>query len=140
MPERIKLTKKAFEELESLKKNLEKTLAGIKDKKGDILTMQNTERDIREVSEILDNAQVIEFSEKVAAQVIIGVKVMIENLRSGDTREYWIMTRTTANPLKGVISNESPLAQKIMGLKLGNTFKFRDVTNQEETYKIKSID
>lgn len=96
--------------------------------------------ELAEIEEILNDAFVREFDEKNPAQVQIGCTVLLENLDSGDRREYTILSRTTADPLKGIISNESPLAQKMMGLKLGNTFKFKDNYGQSESYIIKTIE
>lgn len=140
MNEKIKINQKAKHLLEAKKHELEKYLKGIEKKQGDIVSMQTSQKELNDISELLNNSEVIEFSEKQPAFVIIGARVLLENLRTNDTREYVIMTRTTADPLKGVISNESPLAQKILGLKLGNTFKFKDLGGMEETYKIKEID
>jgi len=140
MTEKIQITKYAAEALNVKKHELEKKLARFEKKQGDILDVQVTQSELKSVQDLLDQSEIIEFTEKQPPVVVIGTKIMLENLRTNDTREYTIMTRNTANPLKGIISNESPLAQKILGLKLGNTFKFRDVTAHEETYKIKSID
>ena len=95
---------------------------------------------LQEVDSILDNAFVRAFNEKQPAMVQIGCVVVLENMTTGDKREYRIMTRDTANPLNGVISSESPLAQKMMGLNLKNTFKFKDNYGKEESYKITSIE
>lgn len=93
-----------------------------------------------EIEEILNNSFIRSFDEKNPVQVQIGCTIKLENLDTGDKREYTILSRTTADPLKGVISNESPLAQKMLGLKLGNTFKFRNNYGQEESYKVYSIE
>jgi len=99
------------------------------------------QKQLGELNDIIKKSQVIEFNEKTPASVQIGTKVIIENLKTGDKREYTIMSPATSNPGKGVISYESPIAEKMMGLKLGNTFKTIDrITGQEESYKIISID
>ncbi len=102
------------------------------------LNVSKTE--LEEIEAILNDAYVREFNEKNPAQVQIGCTVVLENLDTNDKREYIILSRTTADPPKGVISNESPLAQKMMGLKLGNTFKFKNNYGQSEIYKIKTIE
>lgn len=99
------------------------------------------QRQLSELDNLLERSQVIEFDEKSPASVQIGTKVIIENLKTGDRREYTVMSSATANPVKGIISSESPIAEKMMGLKLGNTFKTKDrITGQEESYKIISIE
>lgn len=95
---------------------------------------------LHEVDSVLDNGYVRVFNEKQPAMVQIGCVVVLENMTTGDRREYRIMTRDTANPLNGVISSESPLAQKMMGLNLKNTFKFKDNYGKEESFKITSIE
>lgn len=95
---------------------------------------------IADLENVLDSAVIYEFSESNPAQVILGARITLENLINGDRREYVILNRSAADPLKGVISNESPLAQKMLGLKLGNTFKFKDIVGIEEGFKIISIE
>ena len=140
MSVKTKITPSALKELESKKQELEKHLNSDKNHRSDILTLQAFDKELSEINQLLAASEVVEFSEKEPVMVMIGAQVSLENLRTGDVRDYVIMTRSTANPLKGVISNESPLAQKILGLKLGNTFKFRDLGGQEDTFKIKSIE
>ena len=89
--------------------------------------------ELAEINSILKDSFVRDFDEKNPAQVQIGSVVKLENLITGDKREYTILTRFTSDPLKGVISNESPLAQKMLGLKLGNTFKFRNSYGKEDS-------
>lgn len=95
---------------------------------------------LEEIDSILDNSVVTEFDEKQPPVVQIGSRVTIENLANGVVMEYTILSRATADPTKGIISNESPLAEKILGLKLGNTFKFKSATGTEESYKITKIE
>jgi transcription elongation GreA/GreB family factor len=109
-------------------------------KSSDRLAIATAEYSLKEINDVLDSAAVTTFDEKIPPSVIIGCKVLLENLKNGDKREYTIMTRSTCNPLKGVISNESPIAQKMMGFKLGNTFKFKDISGVEDSYKIANIE
>lgn len=102
--------------------------------------LNKAKNELAEIDEILERGFVRDFDERNPAQVQIGNTVTLENLHSFDKREYTILTRSTAEPLKGTISNESPLAQKMLGLKLGNTFKFKNNYGQEETFKIKNIE
>lgn len=131
MEKQITITKEA-------KKILEEKKAELQHKIGATPESVHLQEALSEVTELLENS-VIE-NKNDPALVKIGSKVVVENLVSGDTREYKIMTRQTANPLSGIISNESPLAQRILGLKLGNTFKFIEGSSKEQTFKIKSID
>lgn len=122
--------------LEAKRKELEKCLK----KKSNDLEASISRNKLAEIAAILSAAQVVEFDEKNPASVQIGAKVTLENLANGDRREYTVLSRSTADPLKGVISNEAPLAQKMMGFKLGNTFKFKDIAGIEESFKIVNIE
>jgi transcription elongation GreA/GreB family factor len=134
-----KITKLAEKALKEKKAELEELLSR-KPKKAEEIHFAQSKMQLEEVTITLDSCEVMEFSQDSPALVIIGSRVTLENLRNGDRREYVILTRSTADPLKGVISNESPLAQKMMGLKLGNTFKFKDLAGIEESYKIITIE
>jgi transcription elongation GreA/GreB family factor len=141
MDNKILITKFAQTVLKEKQKELKKNVKKGEKKPAEFaidLSIWNTK--LTEVENILDDCEVIEFGPDRPAMVVIGTRVTLEDLSSGDEREYIIMTRATANPLKGTLSNESPIAQKMMGLKLGNTFKFREIGGQEESYKIKNIE
>lgn len=135
------LTKFGFTVLSNKQKELSskiaKKLKPTAERQREINSCKN---ELAEIEKILNDSYIRNFDEKNPAQVQIGCTVLLENLDSGDKREYTILTRTTANPLKGIISNESPLAQKMLGLKLGNTFKFKNNYGQSESYKIKTIE
>ncbi|MDD3480855.1 MAG: GreA/GreB family elongation factor [Patescibacteria group bacterium] len=141
MEKTIPLSKLGYETLTRRQKELK---ALISRKKKPTIEWQRelniAKSQLSEIESILEKGFVREFDEKNPAQVQIGSTVTLENLASFDKREYTILTRSTADPLKGIISNESPLAQKMLGLKLGNTFKFKDNYGQEDTYKIKNIE
>lgn len=102
--------------------------------------LNTVRKELSEVENILNDGFIREFDEKNPAQVQIGSTVLLKNLSTSDKQEFIILSRCTADPLKGIISNESPLAQKMLGLKLGNTFKFKNNYGQEETFKIKNIE
>lgn len=140
MEQKIKITKLADAELRAKQKEIAPKIKRLEKKGDDQLNLAALRSQLAEIEEILGNAEVIEFSEKEPAIVVLGARVTLENLDTADKREYTILTRSTANPLKGVLSNESPLGQKMMGLKLGNTFKFKEIGGKEESYKIKTIE
>jgi transcription elongation factor GreA len=139
MSERIQITPLAERIL--LAKKHELSAASEKaEKEKDKLNKAILDSKIQEIDDVLENYELVKFSESNPAKVIIGARVTLENLHNGDRREYTILTRCTAEPLKGVISNESPLAMKMMNLKLGNTFKFKDLAGLEESYKVVTIE
>jgi transcription elongation factor GreA len=140
MSNTIQITPYAYDKLHAKKREVLRILKRMQKNSTEPIKIKICEQDLEEVDGILKKAEVTEFSEKQPAVVLIGTKIVLENLKTTDKREYTIMSRSTANPMKGVISYESPLGQKMLGLKLGNTFKFRDFSGADETYKIKSIE
>ena len=73
---------------------------------------------IAELEVMIENAVVIE--KKDNDSVGIGSKVKIEYVEDSDTEEYTIVGSREADPFSNKISNESPIAQAIMGLKVGD--------------------
>lgn len=73
---------------------------------------------IAELEVMIENAVVIE--KKDNDSVGIGSKVKIEYVEDKDTEEYTIVGSREADPFSNKISNESPIAQAIMGLKVGD--------------------
>ena len=58
---------------------------------------------------------------KVDTDVVsIGTKVTLEYVDDEDTEEYSIVGSQEADPFTNKISNESPIAKAIMGLKVGS--------------------
>lgn len=74
---------------------------------------------IKELESMLERAIVIT---KVDTDVVsIGTKVTLEYVGDDDTEEYSIVGSSEADPFTNKISNESPIARAIMGLKVGST-------------------
>lgn len=73
---------------------------------------------IVELEAMVENAVVIEKANTDC--VSIGTKVKIEYVEDKDTEEYSIVGSKEADPFQNKISNESPIAQAIMGLKVGD--------------------
>ena len=73
---------------------------------------------IVELEAMLENAVVIEKGDTDC--VSIGTKVKIEYVEDKDTEEYSIVGSKEADPFQNKISNESPIAKAIMGLKVGD--------------------
>jgi transcription elongation factor GreA len=141
MEKKIPLTQYAFDILSEKRKKLE----DITNKKSKPTIERQREinaakKELHEVEPYLRDGFVRNFNEKQPAMVQVGSVVVIEDMANGKRQEFRIMTRVTADPLNAVISNESPLAQKMLGLNLKNTFKFKDNYGREESYKIISIE
>lgn len=72
---------------------------------------------IKDLEAMIEKAVVIT---KVDTDVVsIGSKVTIEYIDDDDTEEYSIVGSQEADPFTNKISNESPIAKAIMGLKVG---------------------
>ena len=75
---------------------------------------------IHELEEILKTVIVIDDSEIQTDVVDIGAIVTVFNKTAGREIEYTIVGATEANPLKGKISDRSPIGKAIVGKKAGD--------------------
>jgi transcription elongation factor GreA len=71
----------------------------------------------QELEQIISNSQVFK-SQKGGDTVALGTKVMVKVNKQ--EKEYTIVGPQEVNPVKGLISNESPLGQAFMGKKVGD--------------------
>ena len=91
---------------------------------------------IKELEVMLERAVVIT---KVDTDVVsIGTKVTLEYVDDDDTEEYSIVGSQEADPFTNKISNESPIAKAIMGLKVGSVVSV-DSPNGKYDVKILAI-
>ena len=91
---------------------------------------------IKELETMLERAVVIT---KVDTDVVsIGTKVTLEYVDDDDTEEYSIVGSSEADPFSNKISNESPIAKAIMGLKVGSVVSV-DSPNGKYDVKILAI-
>jgi len=72
---------------------------------------------IRELEETLKNIQIIE--EDNGGKGVVNVGCTIEVKSDGDKKTYTIVGSSEADPLKGLISNESPLGQAFLDKEKG---------------------
>ena len=70
-------------------------------------------------------------------KVSIGSSVKIEYVGDGDTEEYSIVGSKEADPFNNKISNESPIAQAIIGKKAGEIVK---VASPNGEYEVKILE
>ncbi|MFC4651456.1 transcription elongation factor GreA [Lactococcus nasutitermitis] len=68
-------------------------------------------------AEIVDNAKVDK------DEVSLGKTVCYQEIGEKDTETYQIVGTAEADPFNGKISNESPIAQALIGRKVGDTIK-----------------
>ena len=91
---------------------------------------------IKDLEVMLEKAVVIT---KVDTDVVsIGTKVTLEYVDDDDTEEYSIVGSQEADPFSNKISNESPIAKAIMGLKVGSIVSV-DSPNGKYNVKILAI-
>ena len=91
---------------------------------------------IKELEAMVENAVVIT---KANTDVVsIGTKVTLEYVDDEEEEEYSIVGSKEADPFANKISNESPIAKAIMGLKVGSVVSV-DSPNGKYDVKILSI-
>lgn len=91
---------------------------------------------IKELEVMLDNAKVIT---KTKSDVVsLGSKVTLKYIEEDEEEEYTIVGSKEADPFENKISNESPIAKAILGLKVGETVSV-DSPNGKYDVKIISI-
>lgn len=90
---------------------------------------------IAELEVMIENAVIIEKTDTDC--VGIGTKVKLEYVDDNDTEEYSIVGSSEADPFLNKISNESPIAQAIMGLKVGD---IAHVSSPNGKYDVKILE
>ncbi|MDR1905822.1 MAG: transcription elongation factor GreA [Clostridiales bacterium] len=79
----------------------------------------HVEREIKEISDTLSAAILIDESSVDIKTVSVGCTVKIQDLEYDEKLEFKIVGNTEADSSKNKISNESPIAQAILGKKKG---------------------
>lgn len=95
----------------------------------------DTENRIVTLEKMIEKAEVIKNTGTGA--VSIGNTVKIEYVDDSDVEEYSIVGVKEADPFANKISNESPIARAIIGLKKG---EIATVTSPNGDYKVKILD
>ena len=91
---------------------------------------------IRELEAMIENAVIIT---NINTDVVsIGTKVTLEYVDDEEEEEYSIVGSSEADPFSNKISNESPIAKAIMGLKVGSIVSV-DSPNGKYDVKILAI-
>ncbi|SER72346.1 transcription elongation factor GreA [Salipaludibacillus aurantiacus] len=73
---------------------------------------------IQQIEGMIRNAEIIE-EDSDSSVVSLGKKVTFKELPDGDEEEYTIVGRAEADPIEGKISNDSPMAQSLIGKGIG---------------------
>lgn len=74
---------------------------------------------IHTVENMLQNAEIIDSSNSKEGEVTLGRSVIFKELPDGIEEEYTIVGKAEADPFSGKISNESPIAQALIGKTVG---------------------
>jgi len=77
------------------------------------------ESKIAQLEKMIRNAVIIESNGENSDIVELGKKVKFVELPDGDEEEYQIVGSAEADPFEGKISNDSPMAQSLLGKKVG---------------------
>ena len=93
------------------------------------------ESKIAELEKMVENAVVIK--EVDTDKVSIGTSVKIEYVDDGETESYMGVGSKEADPFENKISNESPIAQAIMGKKIGDVVSVASPNGQ---YSVKILE
>ncbi|ATZ21312.1 transcription elongation factor GreA [Mesoplasma tabanidae] len=93
---------------------------------------------IKELETMISKAKLIEDSSTTDGAIKIGSKVQFIMLNTKQEREVKIVGAVEADPFKGLISNESPIAKAILGKKVGESVEVKDI-NAPYSIEIKKV-
>jgi len=92
---------------------------------------------VKEIGYILGNAQIIDTkSTNAGGKVVLGSRIVVRVNKN--EKEYTIVGAQEANPIQGMISNESPLGEAFMGKHVGDTVHV-EVPAGVQTYTLLDI-
>ena len=97
------------------------------------------EQRILEMEQMIRYAVIIELDEKSSA-IRLGNTVTYQELPNGGTETYKIVGSAEANPFDYKISNESPVAQALLGKEVGDVAKVSLPTGPEDSMEIKILE
>lgn len=95
------------------------------------------EAEIRQMEDVLLDCQVIENKSK-SDEVGIGSTVVVYDEEFDEELSLTILGSTESNPLKGIISNNSPLGSAILGKKVGDKVTVKSEAG-DISYKILNV-
>lgn len=75
---------------------------------------------INNLQHMLQNVEIIDDSNVEGDEVALGRSVIFKELPNGAEEEYNIVGKVESDPFSGKISNESPIAQALIGKKVGD--------------------
>ena len=148
----VYLTSEGLEELKQELENLKlvkrpEVIQALKEARalGDL--SENAEYDAARHEQAVVESRIVELEQMVENAIIIeniktdcvgiGTKVKIEYVEDDETEEYSIVGSKEADPFENKISNESPIAQALMGLKVGD---IASVSSPNGKYNVKILE
>ena len=96
------------------------------------------EAEIAEIELKLRNCEVINKKDLSTSKVSVGSIVKLYDEAFDEEIEYQIIGSTESDPLKGLISNESPVGKALLGKKKGETVEVETPAGIT-TYKVLAI-
>ncbi len=93
---------------------------------------------IKEIENILANVKIISEKTTKSKGVVLGSKVTIKDLSDDTIDTYTIVGTVEANPLKGLISNVSPLGRAVVDKNIGDIVSVH--ANKEYKVEILNIE
>ncbi len=93
---------------------------------------------ISEIEATLKHVRVIDQSEITTDTVQVGTKVKVLDVEYDEEEEYQIVGSTEADPLKGLISDESPVGKGLLNHAVGETVEI-ETPGGIQKYKILDI-
>lgn len=98
--------------------------------------MEFLKEKIAKLEDVLQNIEMIKKPEKNCKEILMGAKIILE--MNGKKEKIMIVGTMEADPIKGKISNESPIGIALMGKKEGeNVSVFSG--DKKNIYKIKKV-
>ena len=97
------------------------------------------EQEIVEIENKLRNAKIINKKEIDTTKVSAGCFVKVLDRDFDDEMEYRIVGATESDPAKGLISNESPVGQALLGRKVGEVVSVVLSHNNNSTIRLKIL-
>ena len=94
---------------------------------------------IAELEEILQHVVIVDESNAPTDVVTIGCRVIVENAAGQELPPYSIVGSQEADPMHGVISEDSPFGKAFLGAREGDTVTV-EAPNGLVTYKLKKIE
>ena len=95
------------------------------------------ESEILEIEEKLRHVKVIDENEIDTSKINLGCTIKIHDMKFDEDLEYKLVGSTESDPLKGLLSNESPAGKALIGAKVGDIVSYKSNAGE---IKLKVLD